>query len=192
MAVIDLAALAPERLRPLRRVEYERLVELGCFEDEKIELIDGILVAMSPQGTEHAYAVQQLAMLLIPALKGRAIVRVQSSLAASDDSEPEPDVVVVPRQDYSRQHPMHALLLIEVAESSLRKDRRIKGSLYARTGVPEYWIVDVASRAIEVYRDPRDGAYAQVTRHHLGEILRPLAFEDVEVPVAEVVPTAEP
>jgi Uma2 family endonuclease len=188
MTVIDLAELAPERVRPLRRREYERLVELGCFEDEKVELLQGLIVAMSPVGTGHAYSVQQLNMLLVPAVLGRAIVRVQSSFALSDDSEPEPDLVIVPLEDYSREHPSRALLAIEVAESSLRKDRRIKGRLYAGADIEEYWIVDVNNRVIEVYRASRDGAYSQVSKHGPGEIIRPEAFPDVEVPVADVVP----
>ena len=189
--MIDPAALEPERVRPLRRDEYERLVELGCFEDEKIELLEGMLVAMSPQGTGHAYAVQQLNMLLVPRLVGRAIVRVQSSFALAEYSEPEPDVVVVAAQDYSRAHPRQALLMIEVAESSLRKDRRIKAGLYAREGVPDYWIVALSERVIEVYRTPSDGKYTQVTRHGIGETLRPHAFADVEVPVADVIPPSD-
>jgi Uma2 family endonuclease len=188
--MIDPAALEPERVRPLRREEYERLVELGCFENEKIELLEGWLIAMSPPGVGHAYAVQELTMLLVPAVVGRAIVRVQSSFALAEYSEPEPDVVVVAAQDYSRAHPRQALLMIEVAESSLRKDRRIKAGLYAREGVPEYWIVALSERVIEVYREPRDGKYTQVTQHAMGETVRPQAFPDVEVPVADVIPAA--
>jgi Uma2 family endonuclease len=188
--MIDPAALEPERVRPLRREEYERLVDLGCFEDEKIELLEGMLVAMSPPGTPHAYAVQQLTMLLVPAVVGRAIVRVQSSFALAEYSEPEPDVVVVATQDYSHAHPRSALLMIEVAESSLRKDRHIKAALYAREGVPEYWIVALSERVIEVYREPNQGTYSQVTRHALGDIVRPQAFPDVKVRVADVIPAA--
>jgi len=188
MSVIDLSALGPERIRPLRRDEYDRLVAAGCFEDEKIELLDGVLVEMSPQGVGHAYAIQQLIMLLVPALVGRAVVRPQSPLAVSDDSEPEPDLAILPSGDYSRQHPTHALLVIEVAESSLRKDRRLKAALYARAGIPEYWIVNLADGLIEVHRASRDGAYSQVTTHRPGETIGPQAFEDVRVPVADIVP----
>jgi Uma2 family endonuclease len=187
MSVIDPSLLAPERVRPLRRQEYDRLVAAGCFEDEQIELLEGVLVAMSPQGTAHAYAVGQLNMLLAPALVGRAIIRPQCPFAASDDSEPEPDLAVVPKANYLHEHPAGALLLIEVAESSLRKDRLIKASIYARAGVPEYWIVDINAGCIEVYRAPRDGVYAQITTHGRGETIQPQAFADVQVPVAEVV-----
>jgi Uma2 family endonuclease len=185
--VIDPSILAPDRVRPLRREEYDRLVAAGCFEDEKIELLEGLLVAMSPQGTAHAYAVGQLTMLLAPALVGRAIIRPQCSFAASDDSEPEPDLAVVPKANYRHEHPAGALLLIEVAESSLRKDRLIKAGIYARAGVPEYWIVDLKAGCIEVYRAPHQGVYSQITAHRRGETVRPEAFPDVEVPVAEIV-----
>jgi len=188
MSVIDLAALGPERIRPLRRDEYDRLVAAGCFEDEKIELLEGLLVEMSPQGVGHAYAIQQLIMLLVPALVGRALVRPQCPLAVSDDSEPEPDLAVLPCGDYSQQHPTHALLVIEVADSSLRLDSKLKAALYARAGIPEYWIVNLPDGLVQVHRACLDGAYSQVTTHRPGETIRLQAFEDVRVPVAEVVP----
>ena len=126
-------------------------------------------------------------MLLTPALAARAIIRPRCPLAASDYSEPEPDLAVVPKANYRHEHPAGALLVIEVAESSLREDRLIKAGIYARAGIPEYWIVDIKARAVEVYRAPRDGAYPQITSHRSGEIVRPIAFDDVEVSVAEVV-----
>jgi Uma2 family endonuclease len=188
MSVIDLATIASERVRPLKRDEYDRLIALGYFEDEQIELLAGFLVAKSPQTVPHAYAVQQLNMLLLPAVMGRAVVRVQLPLAISADSEPEPDIALVPVGDYSREHPITALLVIEVAESSLRKDRVIKAALYAQAGVPEYWVVDLTERVVHVHREGRDGAYARVTRHGAGEGIRPQAFDDVRVAVGDVVP----
>src|SRR5689334_17135087 len=89
--VLDTAQLAPERPRPLRRTEYEHLVEAGAFVDERIELLEGVLVQMSPQGAEHADVVSRLNMLFVRLVGDRAVVRVQSPFAASDDSEPEPD-----------------------------------------------------------------------------------------------------
>src|SRR5215470_8355044 len=89
VGVIDPAILAPERVRPLRRDEYDRLVELGYFEDEKIELLHGLLVAMSPQGAPHMYVIRKLTKLFVPAVGERALVQVQGPLAVSDDSEPE-------------------------------------------------------------------------------------------------------
>jgi Uma2 family endonuclease len=190
--VIDPSTLAPERIRPLRRAEYDRLVQLGCFEDERIELLDGLLVATSPQGAPHMYVIQKLCKMLTLAIGERAIVRGQGPLAISDDSEPEPDVALVPNEDYSHEHATWAFLVVEVAETSLRKDRLVKAAMYARAGIPEYWIVNLEERAVEVYRAPRGGAYASVTAHEPHETLAPEAFSDVKVPVAEVLPTRWP
>src|SRR3954468_3813768 len=118
-----MAASSAEVIRPLRRVEYDQLVALGAFENERIELLEGALVAMSPIGPPHNSAVQKLNELLVLALHGRAAVRCQSSFAAHELSEPEPDFAVVPRADYDTDHPSQAYLIIEVAESSLATDR---------------------------------------------------------------------
>jgi Uma2 family endonuclease len=180
--------LSTERLRPLRRVEYERLVEEGFFdEDEKIELLEGVIVQMTPQGLGHAASIEELTHLLVLALATRARVRVQLPFAASDVSEPEPDVAVVPPADPRRSHPESAFLLIEVAESSLGKDRRVKTRIYATAGVPEYWVVDVSGRSIEVRTDPGDGVYRQVRVVRPGEAIRLQAFPDVEIAVSDVV-----
>ncbi len=94
-----------ERFRPLRRVEYDKLIELGAFQDEKIELLEGVLVRMSPIGPPHSSAVQKLNAILTPTLAARAAVRIQSPFAALDLSEPEPDVAVVPAGSYDQAHP---------------------------------------------------------------------------------------
>ena len=175
-----------ERYRPLRRVEYDKLIELGAFQDEHIELLEGLLVPMSPIGPPHASAVMKLDAILLPRLVGRAAVRVQLPFAALDLSEPEPDVAVVPSGDYDTAHPDQAYLIIEVAESSLSTDRGIKLRLYPSCGVPEYWIVNLPERLIEVYSEPSGGVYAKVSRYEHGESLRPIHFDDVEVRVADV------
>ena len=122
-----------ESLRPLRRREYNCLVELGVFDEERVELLDGVLVSMNPQGAEHAEVTAFLAERLTVSLSGRARVRAHSPLSLSDESEPEPDIAVVPAGDYARAHPTRALHLIEVADSSLRRDRELKAVLYAAT-----------------------------------------------------------
>jgi Uma2 family endonuclease len=188
MTVIDLSVLAPERLRPLRRDEYDRLVELGCFEDERIELLEGALVEMSPQGTPHMFVIRKLTMLFAQAIGKRAVVQVQGPFAASDDSEPEPDLALIPDEDYARVHASRAFLVVEVADSSLRKDRLIKARLYARAGVPEYWIVNLDTRVFEVHRAPEGERYARVTTHGPDETVRPEAFDDIAVRIADVLP----
>jgi Uma2 family endonuclease len=176
-----------ESIRPLHRREYDRLVELGSFDDERLELLGGLLVAMSPQGTEHADVISRLATLLVKALADRALVRSHSPLVVADDSEPEPDVAVVEPGDYSCEHPSAALLVVEVSDSSLRTDREVKAPLYAAAGIQEYWIVNLVDRVIEVHRAPREGRYTDVAQHGRGVTLRPLAFADVVVAVGELI-----
>lgn len=178
-------------VRKFKRVEYDRLVDFGLFEDERIELIDGLLVEMSPQGARHAHAVRQLNMLFTRAIGSRALVQVQSPLAVGDDSEPEPDVALVPSGDYSLAHPTRALLVVEVADDSLRKDRLVKARLYARAGIPEYWIVNLPQRTIEVHRDAGPEGYSRVTTHNPGDVINPEAFEDLKVPVSDIASAAK-
>jgi Uma2 family endonuclease len=184
--VIDPGPLYPETVRPLRRVEYERMVELGLFDEERIELLRGALVAMSPQKGPHANGAARLGEILIVALHGRAHVRQHSPLALSDDSEPEPDIAVVALGDYTMAHPSTALLVVEVADSSLRKDRQVKADLYAEAGIAEYWILNVVDAVLEVYRDPAGDHYATVTSHTKSATVSPLAFPDVQVRVASL------
>lgn len=172
----------------MRRVEYDRLVDDGFFdEDEKMELLDGVIVEMTRQGPRHAATVQRLTRLLILALDKRAEVRVQLPFAASEISEPEPDLAVVATGDRDRAHPDEAMLLIEVSETSLNKDRRVKARIYAEAGVPEYWLVDVAAGAIEVRTEPGQGGYGEVRSARTGESIRLQAFPDVEIAVADIV-----
>ena len=162
------------------------MIELGMLDDERIELLHGTLVEMSPNNPPHASPIQALTMVLVPALAGRAVVRVQLPLIAADESEPEPDIAVVPIGDYRRKHPRKAQLVIEVAVASVGKDRQVKAPLYAASKFPEYWLVDVRARRVEVYRAPRRGAYTRVTHHGRRDLLRPLAFEDVAIRVGDI------
>jgi len=178
-----MAAAATERVRPLRRVEYDKLVALGVFEGEHIELIDGALLQMSPIGPSHCATVDRLTELLVLAFVGRARVRIQGSFAAGELSEPEPDVSVLPLGEYDAEHPQQAHLIVEVAESSLSYDRGRKARLYAESDVPEYWIVNLIERTVEVHRVPNAGQYQEISTHPKGSRLRLVAFPDVEVSV---------
>ena len=175
-----------EVIRPLRRSEYDQLVLLGAFEDERIELLDGQLVAMSPIGPPHNSAVRKLTELLVLALHGRAAVGCQTSFAADDLSEPEPDFTVVPLGDYEADHPSQAYLVIEVAECSLAKDRVRKQRIYASCGIPEYWIVNLRERCIEVYTEPTPGVYSHVEKFEHGQAITLSAFPDVSIAVSDV------
>jgi Uma2 family endonuclease len=156
--------------RPITRREYEELVELGWFRDEKVELLEGRLVRMSPQGPPHAEIVASLNEVLVEAVRGRARVRPQLPFSLDDLSEPEPDLAIVPLGTYRDAHPSRALLVIEVSETSLGKDQRLKNRLYAAAGIPEYWLVDVAGVAIEVRSSPTAKGYARIERVTGGEI----------------------
>lgn len=185
-SMLDPAVLAPERIRPLMRREYERLVELGVFEDERVELLRGQLVEMSPQGEAHSTLTARIATQLIRAIDPeRYDVRSHSPYAATDDSEPEPDVSVSLRKKKRAYHPSQALLLVEVAESSLRKDRVIKAGIYAENNAPEYWIVDVRSSCVYVYSHPLNGEYTVTRRLRRGHTLRPLHL-DVSISVSSL------
>src|SRR5262249_5256083 len=133
---------APLTLRRWRRVEYERLVDLGAFDEgDAVELVGGQLIVAEPKGSEHATAGRMADDALRAALPAGWVVRTQNPLALDDASAPEPDIAVVsgPRRNYRHAHPARPALIIEVAESSLAFDRVEKGSLYARAGIVDYW-----------------------------------------------------
>lgn len=176
-------ASPPPELRPLRRVEYDQLVSLGTFHGERIELIDGELRRMSPIGPPHTSTVDRLTEVFVLAFAGRARVRIQGSFAAGELSEPEPDVILLPRGDYDAAHPDVAHLIVEVSESSLSFDRGRKSRLYAECGVPEYWIVNLVKRVVEVYRARGTDGYQDVRIHQKGEHLPVLTFPDVVLSV---------
>lgn len=188
--MFDTDSLGPERIRPLSRTEYERLVALGAFQDERVELLRGVLVTMSPQGVRHSTITQWLAEQLAFAL-GRSSWRVfsHSPYAASDESEPEPDISVVPRGNGpALSHPSMAALLIEVSDSSIAKDRRIKAPIYAAAGVPEYWIIDISSEvlAVEVHTQPTPDGYRNVDILRAGDVLRPVHLTGIEICVGDI------
>jgi len=183
--------------RRLRRVEYDRLVDLGMFAGERLELLDGLLVVSEPQGSSHAAIVGQIGRVLTAAFGPGWYARLHSPLALDTESEPEPDVAVVagaPR-DYLEAHPTTAALVVEVADSSLGLDRRLKGGLYARAGLPDYWIVNLAEGVVEVHRRPQPAADApHGSGYRSVEVLRPpatvapLAAPDRPIPVADLLP----
>ena len=135
------------------REAYDRAVEAGVFgPDDRLELIDGQLLAMTPQGSRHAAIVDLTGDVLREVFGADHRVRMQCPLVAGDDSEPEPDLAVVPgrARDYLDAHPTGALLVVEVSDDSLRRDRLIKQRLYARHGIPEYWILALPDACLEV------------------------------------------
>ena len=188
----------PMRTRRWTRKEYRKLGELGILaEDEPVELIDGHLIVAEPKGAPHATAVGLTADALRAAFGTGWVVRQQDPIALDEDSEPEPDVVVTPgtRRDYVVDHPARPVLVVEVAESSLLFDRRHKGSAYARAGLPDYWIVNLIDRRLEVYRRPVTDAAAEFGWRYLdvevlapGGRVAPLARRDTLIAVADLLP----
>jgi Uma2 family endonuclease len=183
--MLELDLIPRETIRPLSRAEYDRMVALGWFEDERVELLKGVLVTMSPMGPRHLSITRRLNRFLMRAIGERADVQIQGPLALADDSEPEPDVALVPR-GYEDDLPDRAYLVIEVADSSLEKDRGIKLSLYAAAGIPEYWIVNIAERCVEVHRQAQGGAYRETLVHRSGDTLTVAAFPDIQISVADL------
>jgi Uma2 family endonuclease len=186
--MLDVRRIAPEQLRGLRRAEYEWLVEQGFFEDERLELLFGVLVSRSPQKAPHAGVVQVLTKLLVRACADRAEVRVQLPLAATEDSEPEPDLAVVPPGNPFSAHPESALLVVEVADSSLTMGRAVKSKIYAACGVLEYRVVNLADESVEVYTDIRGGEYRTIQIVRRGEAIALQSFPDVVLRLEDFLP----
>ncbi len=178
-----------DSIRPFRRDEYNQMARVGLFAGERVELLRGMVVEMSPQGNRHVVATMRLTKLFILGLGDRAEVRAQFPLAASDISEPEPDLALtVPRTGRELDHPETALLVVEVSDTSLRKDRDIKGPLYAEVGIPEYWIIDLQNDCILRHLEPVDGTYSQVETLIRGETIAPSAYPDVALAVHDILP----
>jgi Uma2 family endonuclease len=177
------------------REEYYRMAQAGIFRDQRVELIDGEVLSMAPQGSQHFTAICLAHDALERAYGTGFVVRVQGPLAVSADCEPEPDLAVVRgnlRDFATKPHPSTALLIVEVSDTSLAYDRADKASLYAAAGIADYWIVNLIERQIEVYRRPvsdpaaRFGSvYADKTIISIGQRIKPLSAS-VEIPAADL------
>lgn len=178
------------------REEYDRLAEAGILTpDERVELLGGEILLMTPQNSAHSVAIGLVEEALRRAFGPDHWIRIQLPLVIDPDSEPEPDVAVVvgtPR-DYLKAHPTTALLVIEIADTTVEKDRDRKRPLYAQAGIPEYWIVNLEERCLEVYRDPipatdRPAQYRQSMRLGPTDTISPLAKLAAVVAVADLLP----
>ena len=165
--------------------EYHRMGEAGIFsEDDRVELLAGEIVEMSPIGPLHAGTVSRLNALFSSRLGTEVIVSVQNPLLLrAADSEPQPDVMLLrPRPDfYTSSHPeaQDVYLVIEVADTSAAADREVKFPIYARAGVPEAWLLDVVTQRLEVHRHPTPDGYQDVHALQPGESVAPQAFPDL-------------
>lgn len=173
--------------------EYRRIGECGVLVDaERLELIDGQIVVREPVGTRHAGTVDRLNRLWTSRLGDRVIVRVQNPVTFPEhDTELQPDVMLLrPQADfYAANHPRAAdvLLLIEVADSTLRLDRRVKIPLYAQAGIREVWLVDLTADRVEVHGAPENDRYCQVTLVGRGQPLAPTVFPELTLTVDDVI-----
>ena len=177
--------------RRFTRAEYYRMAEVGILrEDDRVELIRGEIVEMAPIGRRHMAFAGNLNQLLAARLAGRAIVWMQNPIVLSEDTEPQPDIAVLRRRPvpYKEREAWaeDALLIIEVADSSLAYDRSTKLRFYADAGIPEYWVVDCTAEAIEVHRGPGPEGYRDVTRVAGTATLTLQAFPDVEVTTTDI------
>jgi Uma2 family endonuclease len=194
------SATTGEALWRLPRVRYDEMVERGLLDsDDKVELLDGLLIAKEPQSSLHASAVLAAEAALAKAFGRGYTVRPGLPVALDDYSEPEPDLAVVRGGvwAYRREHPVKPLLMMEISMTSQRKDRLLKGGLYARAGILDYWVLNLVDEALEVYRDPvrapshRFGwKYRNVRLLQRGATITPLAAPRRRIRVSDLLPAS--
>jgi Uma2 family endonuclease len=177
--------------------ELHRMAELGFFEGQRAELIEGEIMVLSPQKASHYTATDQAADLLRQHFGKGFHVRMQGPLDLGPHSEPEPDVAVVQgsRASYKTRHPKTAVLIVEVSDTTLKNDRGRKASLYARAGIADYWIINLVDRQLEVYRQPQPDAaqtyghgYRDGTILTVGQNVSPLAAPAISLDVGDLLP----
>jgi Uma2 family endonuclease len=196
MPIVFLMGQIGIRTRRWTRGEYDRAIEAGIFhEDERLELIAGRLIVAEPQNSPHATGIELAVDTLRAAFGSGWRVRVQLPLALGEWSEPEPDLAVVPgrARDYRDAHPSYAALVVEIADSSVRLDRRLKGAVYAQADIPEYWIVNLVDRVLEIHRDPVPAGsgrwkYRAVHIARPGETVTAVAAPNSRISVADLLP----
>ncbi len=182
--------LAEPRVRAFTVDEYYRMADSGILtEDDRVELIKGEIVQMTPIGSRHGACVDQLNQILSFHLDRRAIVRVQGPVRLDEYSEPEPDIALLtPRDDfYAESHPCpeDVLLIVEVADASVRYDREVKIPLYAKAGIPEVWLVNLQDKCVEIYMSPSGSDYEDVRRFKEGTI-SPQGFPGIEIDLKDI------
>ena len=178
------------------RQEYDRLAEGGMrAPDDRVELLEGEIVTMTPQHGPHSASIGLAEAALRKAFGPAHWIRIQLPLIVDPDSEPEPDLAVVPGspRDYVTEPPRAALLVVEIADSTLERDRAYKAPIYARAGIPEYWIVNLVERRLEIYRDPigspgRPARYPVSRSAAPTETISPLSLPQISIPIADLLP----
>jgi Uma2 family endonuclease len=182
----------------MTRARYEVLVKKGAFgPEDRVELLDGLLVVREPQGSRHAVVVDLVIAVLQRAFGPGYYVRGDKPMALDDLSEPEPDVIVLRGrpQDYLAAHPSRPVLVVEVSDTSLAQDRLRKGGLYARAGIADYWLVNLVDNALEVYRQPvrapsrsSGWKYGSVRLLKRNAVVSPLAAPRARIRITHLLP----
>ncbi len=184
---------APKK-RLFTRKEYHAMGEAGILgHGERVELLEGEIVAMSPIGSRHAFCVDQLNYEFAALnIARRAIARVQGPAATSSTSEPEPDIMLIAHREdrYLSGHPRpeDIMLLIEVADSSLYHDVNVKLPHYAAVGIPETWIVNLQDDQVEAHTEPSSAGYRASRIYRIGDTISPTAFPDIEISINDIIP----
>jgi Uma2 family endonuclease len=188
-----LSTEAPFTIRKWTVKEYHKLGEMGFFQpEERVELVSGNIIKMSAKGTAHTSALGRTDRLLQNLFGNLAWVRMQDPIALDDNSEPEPDIAVVRIDpfDYATHHPTpsEVYLIIEVADSSLAYDREIKANIYARSGIVDYWVLNVNERQLHVFREPAEDGYQSEVIFDETASISPLQFPAVNIAIREMLP----
>jgi Uma2 family endonuclease len=192
VAAIFSGAYIPMLMETARKLftvdDYYRMAEVGIIKDtDRVELIEGEIIEMSPIGDRHMLAVNRATMIFARGVGDRAVVSVQNPASMDKYNEPQPDVVLIrPREDFygkGKPAPKDVLLMIEVADTTLYKDRKVKLPVYARNGIREVWIVDIPGDVIHIFRRPENGSYTFTEARSRGQMIAPDAFADFQIPV---------
>jgi Uma2 family endonuclease len=168
--------------------EYHQMALSGLLDEtDRVELIEGELIDMSPIGSKHAFRVDSIARALQRSPGNSLLVRVQNPVLLGDHSEPQPDIAVVKDKNYSEAHPgaEDVLLIVEVSDTTLAYDRDVKLSLYARHGIPEVWLLDVNAGELTIYREPAEGQYRLIRKPTRAEAVSPVLVPGVAIALAE-------
>lgn len=171
--------------------DYHRMAESGIFDpDERVELLAGQIIKMTAKGTAHSAATTRTEKLLENRLGEQVLVRVQEPVQLNDFSEPEPDIaVVIPDDSYYEDHhptPLEVYLIIEIADSSLNRDLEFKATIYAQSGIIDYWVLDVNERQLNVFREPSQNGYQSEVILRDEATIFPLAFPNCLIIVREM------
>lgn len=170
--------------------EYHRMIEAGILSDRHVELLDGEIVEMSPEGTSHAHLSSTAADYIRELLRGKATIREGKPITLTERSEPEPDIAIVQKlgEEYFDHHPYpeNIFWVIEYSNASLTKDLEIKSKIYAKAGIREYWVINLKRMELVVFTEPTDGQYRENQTFEDGDI-SPLAFAEVSIAVKQLV-----